>query len=553
MKHILHRQRQALPILLILLVSTVPFLSILFTGDLPHTSDGGVHLPRMGAYFKALMDGHIPVRWAGDLNYGYGLPLFNFIYQLPYLVTSSFLLLGLGLVSSFKLTLLLSFLLSGVFMYLFMRQWLGDTKKAVLLSLMYQFAPFRLIEILVRGAIGGIYAYTFLPLVLLGLVRIAKNATLPTFLLTSVATALLIISHNSLSLVFFAGAVLFTIFFVSQKRSKIIALSALSLGLLLAAFFWLPAIVEHKYTYGDLFMKDLYKMYFPVWWHFFVPNITDSASLRVGEISVSFGLFHIIALIVAMVSLIRGTLDTQTKRIVVFALTITAIVLVFMQPLSLPLWERISFLRQFQFPWRFLAVICFTTTLLSLPLVNILVKKPLFISVLSAALLISMTAIYWYPRQGFDRIDERAAWNYPLNTTYFGETDVIWSAGPAKAYPQSRVEFIEGTGVVSNFQKKTQLHTFTVDAATDAKLVDHTQYFPGWRVYVNGVKTPVEFQDQNYRGEITFAVPKGTHQVSVAFEESPIRFLGNSISIIATLSVCILSIIAWRRKKRSHE
>jgi hypothetical protein len=551
MKHLLHRHPTILPILLILFTSFLPFLSIFVTPDLPHTSDGGVHLPRMGAYFKALMDGHFPVRWAGDLNYGYGLPLFTFIYQLPYLITSSFLLLGLGLVSSFKLTLLLSFLLSGVFMYLCMRQWLGDEKKAILLALIYQFAPFRLIEILVRGAIGGIYAYTLLPLVLWGIVRIAKKATLPSFLLTSVATALLIISHNSLSLVFFAGATLFTLFFVQEKRSKIAAMTALLVGLLLAAFFWLPAIVEHKYTYGDLFMKDLYKMYFPVWWHFFVPNFTDTAALRVGEIAVSFGLFHIAALVVAIVSLMRGTLDKHTKRIVLFGLAITAVALVFMQPLSLPLWERISFLRQFQFPWRFLAVICFTTTLLSLPLVNILVKKSLFVTALFITFLVGMTAIYWYPRQGFDRINEADAWSYPLNTTYFGETDVIWSAGPAKAYPQARVEFIEGTGIISNFQKKTHLHTFTVESETNAKLVDHTQYFPGWRVYVNGVKTPVEFQDQNYRGEITFAIPKGTHTVTVAFEESPIRFLGNSVSLVTMLGVSILSVLAWRRKKKS--
>lgn len=551
MKHILHRHYQMYPLLFILFLSLLPFLWIFSTGDLPHTSDGGVHLPRMGAYFKALMDGHIPVRWAGDLNYGYGLPLFNFIYQLPYLITSFFLLLGLGLVSSFKLTLLLSFLLSGVFMYLFMREWLADTKKAVLLSLIYQFAPFRLIEILVRGAIGGIYAYTFFPLVLLGIVKLAQKTTRFWFLLTSVACALLIISHNSLSAVFFAGSILFAIVFVPQKQSKIHALSALFIGLLLATFFWLPAVAEHKYTYGNLFMKDLYKMYFPVWWHFFIPNITDNAAFRVGEISVSFGLFHIIALIVAGFGLIRGTLDRQTKRIVLFAFAITAVALTLMQPLSLPIWERLSFLRQFQFPWRFLAVICFTTTLLSLPLVNILVKKSLRINALCIALLISMTAIYWYPRQGFDHVREHDAWNYPLNTTYFGETDVIWSAGPAKAYPPSRVEFIEGTGIVSDFQKKTHVHTFTVEAHTDAKLVDHTQYFPGWRVYVNGVKTPIEFQDQNYRGEITFAVPRGTHTVLIAFEESPVRFLGNSISLVTAIGAVTFALIAWRPKKKS--
>src|SRR3989344_1211945 len=105
--------------LVILAISLLPFLIIFATPDLPHTHDGGVHLPRIAAYVKALSDGHIPVRWAGDLNYGYGLPLFNFIYQTPYFLASLFVFLGMGLVASFKAILVVSFLLSGIFMYAF--------------------------------------------------------------------------------------------------------------------------------------------------------------------------------------------------------------------------------------------------------------------------------------------------------------------------------------------------------------------------------------------------------------------------------------------------
>src|SRR3972149_8536845 len=100
---------------LIFILSVLPFVGFFFTSLLPHTHDGFVHLARIGAYYKALQDGQLPVRWAGDLNYGYGMPLFNFMYHVPYIIASFAVFLGSGLVSAFKITLALSFILSGIF------------------------------------------------------------------------------------------------------------------------------------------------------------------------------------------------------------------------------------------------------------------------------------------------------------------------------------------------------------------------------------------------------------------------------------------------------
>src|SRR3990167_10321031 len=99
---------------LIVAISCLPFLSFFLTSDIPHTHDGPVHLARMAAYYKALSSGQILPRWASDLNYGYGMPLFNFIYHLPYLLSSLFIFLGINLVTTFQIVLALSYVLSGV-------------------------------------------------------------------------------------------------------------------------------------------------------------------------------------------------------------------------------------------------------------------------------------------------------------------------------------------------------------------------------------------------------------------------------------------------------
>lgn len=525
--------------LLILAISLLPFLIILGNPNLPHTSDGGVHLPRIAAYVRALADGHFPTRWAGELNYGYGLPLFNFMYHTPYLIASIFIAFGVSLVYSFKIVLVLSFLLSGIFMYSFAKELLKDDQKAFLIALFYQFAPFRLVELLVRGSIGSAYTYTFLPLILLGIVR-------RSFFLTSIAVGLLIISHNSLSLVFFGLALAYGLIILTSRKTFLTALLA---GLGLSAFYWIPALVERSYTYGDLFMKDLFRSHFPPFINFFVPNFTNDVSLRTAEISVQLGLFHTAALLVAIILIWKKSVrEILTKKIFVTSIALTLFTLYFMQPLSLNLWEKVSLLRQFQFPWRFLAIITFTSAMLAPSLLMLPLFKKRLSFILLCVFVIFSTAYYWYPPQGFDTVRDEDFWNYPLNTTYFGETDLIWSAGPAKEYPKNRIQIIEGVATISDFIKKTQVHVFSVNAETPVRLVDHTQYFPGWRVYVDEQKVPIEFQDANWRGLITFAVPAGNHSVRVVFGESKTRIVADFISLTTASGLGMLFL--WSKRKK---
>ena len=147
---------------------------------------------------------------------------------------------------------------------------------------------------------------------------------------------------------------------------------------------------------------------------------------------------------------------------------------------------------------------------------------------------------------GFDTIDERYYWNYPLNTTYFGETDVIWSAGGKSSYPKQRVDVIGGKATIANFKKKSNKHSFTIDAQTDSQIVDHTQYFHGWRVSVDGNFTPIEFQDPNNRGEITFRVPKGIHDVKVEFGETKVRLFADFVSMVSLLGLLVLFALRHR-------
>ena len=98
----------------IILLSILPMAQMFTTTALPHTSDGAMHLARTASYYKEVMRGQFPVRWAGDLNYGFGTPIFNFFHPLPYMITTVMVALGASLTGALKLSFLLSFLGSGI-------------------------------------------------------------------------------------------------------------------------------------------------------------------------------------------------------------------------------------------------------------------------------------------------------------------------------------------------------------------------------------------------------------------------------------------------------
>ena len=530
-------------------LSILPAIPFFTSNDLLHTHDGLVHLPRLAAYFHALADGNFPVRIAGYLNYGYGLPLFNFIYQFPYWVGSLLLLLGFGLVNAFKLSLILSFILSGISMYLFGKEFFGDEKKGFLVAIFYQFAPFRMVELLVRGSYGEVYAYAFLPAVLYGIALLNNKRKGLGFLVTSLSTFFLITSHNSVSLLFFGACFLFILFTSRKIKEMIIPLFSLFWGLIMASFYWFPALYDHKYTYGNLYMQNLYKDHFVPIQNFFIPNFNNDPRLFTEGISTFLGLFQIVGFVLAMF-LLTKKLEKNTKRIFWYCLVLLAVSFFMMSSLSQFIWGASfsSFLRQFQFPWRFLALAVFSLSILSVSFLynKTFSKKTPYIMLIIFTVL--SVALYWKASLGYKKIDENYYKNFPLNTTYYGETDVIWSAGPAKKYPKKTLEIIGGQGKVTNFQKKNHYQTFTSTSDRGISVLSNTQYFPGWSAYIDGNEVPIQFQDANNRGNITFDIPSGKHEVLIKFEETKPRLVADIISLIGFVLLIPVLWIFSRKK-----
>src|ERR1035437_9480349 len=106
---------------LLLIISILPIISILRVGTY-ESGDFNIHIYRIMSFYDSLMEGHIMPSWAGELNATYGNPLFIFNYSLPYYVISFFHFIGISFISSMKIYLGLTLYLSGIFMYLWVRE-----------------------------------------------------------------------------------------------------------------------------------------------------------------------------------------------------------------------------------------------------------------------------------------------------------------------------------------------------------------------------------------------------------------------------------------------
>ena len=104
-------------IFFIILISCIAMVS-LATPGLFTSHDGETHIGRLIQFHQALNDGQFPPRWAPDFFGGIGSPVLMLNYHLPYIATDLFIRVGLSFIDAFKISLALSYIVSGVFAFI---------------------------------------------------------------------------------------------------------------------------------------------------------------------------------------------------------------------------------------------------------------------------------------------------------------------------------------------------------------------------------------------------------------------------------------------------
>ncbi|MBM3136366.1 MAG: YfhO family protein [Chloroflexi bacterium] len=99
---------------------------------------------------------------------------------------------------------------------------------------------------------------------------------------------------------------------------------------------------------------------------------------------------------------------------------------------------------------------------------------------------------------------------------------------------------------VQTLRHRTILDEVRVTAAQGGKVTFYTQYYPGWRAYLDGREVPV--MPEGDLGLMTVEVPAGEHVLLLRFEDTPVRVAGTVISLVAGLVV--VAVWGWEVYRR---
>lgn len=148
----------------ILTVSSIP----LFCNDVYYGHDIEFHMNRIVSIAKELSYGHFPARIHSDMLNGYGYATSLFYGDTLLYIPAILYLMKIPLGQCYQLYILINNALTIIFAYICFKAIIKEEKYALVGVFLYTLAPYRLINIYTRAAVGEFTAMTFLPLIVLG-------------------------------------------------------------------------------------------------------------------------------------------------------------------------------------------------------------------------------------------------------------------------------------------------------------------------------------------------------------------------------------------------
>ncbi|HSX40314.1 MAG TPA: 6-pyruvoyl-tetrahydropterin synthase-related protein [Candidatus Saccharimonadales bacterium] len=534
------------------LFSLLPLISI-FRNGVYESGDFNYNIYKSMSLAATLADGSFPAAWARDLNATYGYPLFLFTYPLPYYIVVFVHSLGLSFIVSLKVFLALSFLASGALMFAWLKKQLGELS-AFVGSIFYLFAPYHLIDLHYRVAIGEVLSFVFLPLNFLCVFQMTKTNKKRWYILESLALAALILSHQAISLA--ASPFIFFYFLLlwQSKRNRkqlFIGLFSFVLGLCLSSFYWLPVLIESKFAL-QYFNATIV---FPKFWEFFYSPWRYGFLFQgpLGQLSFVLGYTQWLIVFLSVYLFFKKKVNKQTKLLFLFSLISFFIIFFMMNTISKPLWYLFPILLNFQFSYRLLVLAVFFVSILGAIITKVYNNKPFLLIIVLLAVI--PTVLNWGNRRVISTITDQTLQNNLPYSTSQGEG--LWPAKPLwtnpkiswmSQIPQSHLEVLEGSANLKELKRKTTLHSYFVSTSTNVLLKENTWYFPGWKVFDNGKPVPVKFL-KAHPGIIAFSLSNGEHNISVVFDQTPDRTIGKFLSLLS-LTVVFIVLLSRRIKLR---
>ena len=286
-----------------------------------------------------------------NMNFGYASSLFYSDVLL--LIPAILHILGLSVVNAYKLTAAASVFFACMAMLACARRVTGNRTASFLAAAAYTFSNYRITDIYVRGAMGEMLSFIFLPLLVTALYRILWEKEDAWFPLTC-SLAGLVFCHN---LTFLMGAILCALlFFIRIKQIDRQVFLTMCKGVFAAfavtLFFTFPMIEQLKSQelivshYNDRAALGYYAM--DPWQYIANRTVFGLAGRDLGH---DRTMLENAGWFLTFVSFIYFFLPKGKKNGFITVIAVTGSVCLVLCGSWIP-WDSLSFLGVLQFPWR---------------------------------------------------------------------------------------------------------------------------------------------------------------------------------------------------------
>lgn len=547
-------------ILLLLLFAIPASIPLLHPGFF-HFSDEP-HIANLYEMIRAIQLRQFPPRWSPDMSWGYGYPLFNFYYPLPFYIGTFFFSVTGSLIQSLKLVFLASVLVSPLGMFLWLRKHTQNFN-AFVGSFIYLYTPYRAVDLYVRGALGECVAFAVIPLTFLAIYNVVHKNKSRHIALLGISIAILILSHNLAPLLFLPIAAGYALVLVHQRKNhKLLLPCALGLliGLAMSAYFWLPVLLEKSLLVNETPFN--YTDHFPFIKQLIYSPFRYGASVwgPYDDISFQIGIVNLLLVALSFIFIIKKKLKNE-RLLWGFMFLVFVGTLFLMNVRSSFLWELFSLSTYVQFPWRLLMV----TTFITSAFVIFLHKRSVLAFLVTVAFL--LTAGYFQPSEYFYSNDNYFLHRFFANRNVVGETQTV--SGEYKNYSEDYLllpkwvkkrpsefpaEMVVASGIaLESITKKSDVsYEITLGETTKAQpaFIDiYHYYFPGWIAESNEQDIHLAIAGED--GHIRIKNVTSNSTVKVYWKETPLRKLADAITLIGVLGV-ILLLFPWKKKLKNY-
>ena len=553
-----------LVILIVGFVLILPSLKPLLKEDFFQMHDYS-HVARLVELDLALKDGHFPARWSKDLGWGYGMPLFQFYAPLPYYLSEGFHLIGFSFLNAIKVCFGLTFFVSFLGMYLLAGKFWGKWG-GFLAGVVFVYSPYRAVDFYVRGALGELFAISLIPWILWAITEIFDKRTHKTVIKGSILLALFLLSHTVLNLICVPLFILFGLFYLlinkGIKNAILPMVSSFALGIGLAGFFLFPAFFEKQFSQVEKLTSGFshYAHHFLYLRQFFrgpwgyggsVGGIEDGLSFHLGKAHL------FLALITVIVSLFFFVFKKREKsHLLVGFFTAVTLVLVFLSTYhSKVIWDAIPLMAFIQFPWRFNSLLIVILGFLSggtvYYLKKIIGKSSVIFLIIAILIILKVNIKYFQPEK---YVDPSILYYTDRELISFSMSGVIpdylpiWVEDIPNKVARGEFQIIRGDPKIKVIDpeikvidSKTHKLVLEIVSPESSKILLNRNYFPGWRLTLNGKESNFEYQKSN--GLIKVNLSPGNYDLQLFFEKTLIRIISEIVTLTSLLIIVILLFI----------